>query len=111
MGFSRQEYWSVLPFSSPRALPDPGIEPESPALAGRFFTTEQQGSPVFKWASTKPWHVFVHGMFPSSAWQLEKDMNGTSFRFFSWITSPSWRELLGPDLPVQKCICVCGLAW
>ena len=32
MGFSRQEYWSGLPFPSPGALPDPGIEPESPAL-------------------------------------------------------------------------------
>jgi len=32
MGFSRQEYWSGLPFPSPRALPDPGIELASPAL-------------------------------------------------------------------------------
>ena len=41
MGFSRQKYWSELPFLSPGYLPDPGIEPTSlaPALAGRFFTT------------------------------------------------------------------------
>ena len=42
MGFSRQEYWSGLSFSSPGDLPDPGIEPSStmsPALAGGFFTT------------------------------------------------------------------------
>ena len=42
MGFSRQEYWSGLPFPSPEDLPDPGIKPASlvsPALAGRFFTT------------------------------------------------------------------------
>ena len=32
MGFSRQEYWSGLPFPSPGDLPDPGIEPETPAL-------------------------------------------------------------------------------
>ena len=32
MGFSRQEYWSGLPFPSPLDLPDPGIEPGSPAL-------------------------------------------------------------------------------
>ena len=32
MGFPRQEYWSVLPFPSPGDLPDPGIEPMSPAL-------------------------------------------------------------------------------
>ena len=40
--FSRQEYWSRLPFPPPGGLPDPGIElksPVSPALAGRFFTT------------------------------------------------------------------------
>ena len=40
MGFSRQEYWSGLPFPSPRDLPDPGIEPASAALAGGFLTTE-----------------------------------------------------------------------
>ena len=42
IGFSRQEYWSGLPFPSPGGLPDPGIEPvslASPALAGEFFTT------------------------------------------------------------------------
>ena len=42
MGFSRQEYWSVLPLPSPGDLPDPGIEDASlvpPVLAGRFFTT------------------------------------------------------------------------
>ena len=40
MGFPRQEYWSGLPFPSPEDLPDPGIEPRSPALqadAGRHF--------------------------------------------------------------------------
>ena len=39
MGFSRQEYWSGLLFPS-GDLPDPGIEPVSPTLAGGFFTTE-----------------------------------------------------------------------
>ena len=42
MGFSRQEYWSGLPFPSQGDLPNPGIEPASfmsPALADRFFTT------------------------------------------------------------------------
>ena len=37
MGFPRQEYWSGLPRPSPGDLPDPGIEPTSPALAGGFF--------------------------------------------------------------------------
>ena len=42
MEFSRQEYWSGLPFPAPGDFPDPGIEPTSfgsPAWAGRFFTT------------------------------------------------------------------------
>ena len=42
MGFSRQEYWSGLPFPPPEDLPDPGIEPRSlmsSALAGGFFFT------------------------------------------------------------------------
>src|SRR5574337_279926 len=42
MGFSKQEYYSELPFPTPGDLPDPGIEPTSlasPALAGGFFTT------------------------------------------------------------------------
>ena len=43
MGLSRQEYWSGLP--SPGGLPDPGIEPTAPALAGGFFTTEPPGKP------------------------------------------------------------------
>ena len=39
-GVSQAEYWSGLPCPPPRDLPDPGIKPASPALAGRFFTTE-----------------------------------------------------------------------
>ena len=42
MEFSRQEYWSLLPFPPPGDLPNPGIKPaspESPVLAGGFFTT------------------------------------------------------------------------
>ena len=37
-GFSRQEHWNALPFPSSGDLPDPGIEPTSPTLAGGFFT-------------------------------------------------------------------------
>ena len=37
MGFSRQEYWSGLPFPSPEDLPDPGIEPRSPSLSTKWM--------------------------------------------------------------------------
>ena len=46
MEFSKQEYWSVLPFPRPGTLPNPGIEPMSfvsPAFASRFFTSAMRG--------------------------------------------------------------------
>ena len=45
MGFSRQEYWSGLPLPSPGDLPDPGIEPRSPASQADSLPTELQGGP------------------------------------------------------------------
>ena len=48
MEFSRQEYWSGLPFPTPGDLPEPGIKTASlasPALTGRFFTTMPPGKP------------------------------------------------------------------
>ena len=45
MGFSRLEYWSGLPFPSPGDLPDPGMEPGSPALQAESLLTEPTGKP------------------------------------------------------------------
>ena len=45
MGFSRQEYWGGLPFPSPGDLPDPGIEPRSPASRADAVTSEPPGKP------------------------------------------------------------------
>ena len=45
MEFSRQEYWSGLPFPSPGDLPDPGIEPRSPALQAEALQSESPGNP------------------------------------------------------------------
>ena len=45
MGFSRQGYWSGLPFPSPEDLPDPGIEPRSPALQADASPSEPLGKP------------------------------------------------------------------
>ena len=51
MRFFGQEHWSGLPFPSPGDLPDPGIKPVSPAMAGGFFTTAngmvKYGEPIF----------------------------------------------------------------
>ena len=51
MGFSSQEYWSGLPFTSPGDLPDPGIELRSPALQADSLPIELQGKPnmLKKW--------------------------------------------------------------
>ena len=46
MEFSRQEYWSGLPFPSPEDLPDPGIEPTSPALEADSLPAEPPGQPI-----------------------------------------------------------------
>ena len=53
IGFPRQGYWSELPFPFPEALPNTGIEPVSPALAGSFFTTEPPEKPS-KWQLSCP---------------------------------------------------------
>ena len=45
MGFSRQEYWSGFPCPPPGVLPNPAIEPESPALQVDFLSTEPAGKP------------------------------------------------------------------
>ena len=45
-GFARQEYWSGLPFPFPGDLPNPGIEPGSPALEAGALTSEPPGKPI-----------------------------------------------------------------
>ena len=45
MGFSRQEYWSGLPFPSSGDLPDPGIKPGAPTLQADALTSEPPGKP------------------------------------------------------------------
>ena len=72
--FSRQEYWSGLPFPPPGALPDPGTKPVSPAfpaLIDWFFTTEPPGKP--KWNPTEGIYVYVHMyIFANICWIIEK---------------------------------------
>ena len=66
MGFSRQEYWSGLPFPSPGDLPDPGIEPRSPALQADALPSEPPGKPTRKahqgsvtWRYTLKWISYI----------------------------------------------------
>ena len=55
VGSCRQEYWGGQPIPSPGDLPQPEIKPESPALAGRLFTTEPPGKPgLYQQSSPHP---------------------------------------------------------
>ena len=81
MGFSRQEYWSGLPFPSPGDLPDPGIEPRSPALQADTLPSEPQGKPwktvwrVLKMLGIKSPHdpaIPLLGIYPEEM-KIERD--------------------------------------
>ena len=63
MEFSRQEYWNGLSFPTPGDLPDPGIEPRSPALAGGYFTTEPPGKLGLPGLKCYPHHLLTLSEF------------------------------------------------
>ena len=67
MGFSRQEYWSGVPFPSPGDLPDMGIKPMSLAVANRFATSESPGKFIlFLYISTQCDQIAQNVPFPCS---------------------------------------------
>ena len=71
MGFSRQEYWSGLPFPTPGDLPNPGTEPSSPAspaLAGRFFTPAPPGRPVFSQVGDNKYETWFLNLCTVDIW-------------------------------------------
>ena len=81
MGFSRQEYWSVLSFPSPEDLPDPGIEPRTPELQADSLPSELQGSPKVPQSCPTlcdPMNYTVHGIIQA--------------RILEWVTFPFSRE-------------------
>ena len=63
MGFSRQEYWSGLPFPSPGDLPDPGIKPWSPVFQADTLTSEPPGKSNVKKAPPKDAHALIRGTY------------------------------------------------
>ena len=77
MGFSRQEYWSELPFPSLGDLPDPGIKPRSPALQADALTSEPPGQ-VPKGYLTQPWKI---------CWRVDRVSQRNDVYFWSevWI--------------------------
>ena len=65
MGFSRQEYWSGLPFPSPGDLPDPGIEPVSPALQADALPSEPPRKSLHLVLMNHVMHLFIYLFFDS----------------------------------------------
>jgi len=62
MEFSRQQYWSGLPFPSPGDLPNPGIEPRSPALQADALTSETPGKRRLVVAKGEEGHLYGDGL-------------------------------------------------
>jgi len=104
MRFSRQEYWSGLPFPSPRYLPNTGIEPRSPALQADFTV----------WATREAWmwdynkfdllaqldgkHSSIHGTYykqdhslTCAVWKKEES------EMISWLDPRSWNNKMFAD--------------
>ena len=77
MSFSRQEYWSELPFSPPGHLSDQGIEPMSSALVGRFFPLSYLGRSPFPYKNI--WKIFHKMPFKLYLWKLKG--NGNSLQY------------------------------
>ena len=94
MGFSRQEYWSGLPFPSPGDLPNPGIEPGSPALQADSLLTELPGKPV-KLLS----HVRLFAIPWNEAYQAHPSMEFSRQEYWSELPFPSPGDL--PDLGIE----------
>ena len=89
MGFSRQEYWSGLPFPSPGDLPNPGIEPRSPALEVDSLPTELQGKP-FKNKNNAPYILRLGEVRDGITTSLNsagsvKRFDSFPYAFLSWV--------------------------
>ena len=95
LGFSRQEYWSRLPFPSPGYLPNPGIEPRSPALQADSLPAEPQGqeseSEITQSCLTlvTPWIV---------AYKVSPSMEFSKQEYWSVLSFPSPGDLPDPGI-------------
>ena len=96
MGFSRQEYWSRLAHPTPGDLPNPRIKlasPESPALAGGFFTTVQPGQVKVKLIQSC---LILFVTTWTVAHQVPVSMGILQARILEWDAMPSSRESSQP---------------
>ena len=102
MGFSRQEYWSGLPFPSPGDLPDPGMEPGSPALQADSLPSELPGKPTiilrqdvnnrrYSRKARRTNRNSLHNLFRRRGWQRMRWLDGitNSMDMSFWASSRS----------------------
>ena len=75
MGFPRQEYWSGLPFPSPGDLPDPGIEPWSPAFQADSLLTEPPGKLSLEGEPERKEKTAEQRRDPNPAWGVGGDFS------------------------------------
>ena len=99
MEFSRQAYWSGLPFPSPGDLPNPGIEPGSSTLRSDTLLSEPPGNPtkaIIPWTSVVEARVTWLSRWPSSVWvgaiQFTERLNGTKRWRRGGFTLSAWAE-------------------
>ena len=91
MGFSRQEYWSGLPFPSPGDLPDPGMEPRPPTLQADSLPSEPPGSSQEKYNRTKE-GVWQRGVSRDDMMYFRQRVSG----------SPLSRDNTGVEIDVMR---------
>ena len=100
MGFSRQEYWSGLPFPSPEDLPDPGIEPGSPVLQADSLPFELQGRPL---GSTLLFVVQLlsHVWLFAAPWTAARQASLSITNSWSLLTHVHWvGDVIQPSRPL-----------
>ena len=103
MGFSRQEYWSRLPFPSLGDLSNPGIEPVSPVLSGRFFTNEPSKKPLLVYTDVK--RKWLSGMTSLVA----RTVQNLPAMQETWVWSLGKADPLEEGMATHSCILACRI--
>ena len=97
MGFPREEYWSGLPFPSPRDLPDPRIKAGSPTLWADSLLSEPPGKPKVKVLVTQLCSTFCNSMDCNQPGSFVHGI--LQARILEWVAMPSSRGFFQPRSP------------
>ena len=117
MGFSRQEYWSGLPFLSPGDLPDPGIEPRSPALEAGAWIAVVSSNSIGSVLTESGYaqllsHVWLSAPSRTVIRQAPLSMGFSRQECWSGLPFPSPGDLLDPEIePKSPTLQADALPW